>query len=45
MHILNIPENNRNFGKLREALENLKSYYVVEKERAEHLATISENIE
>ena len=45
MQILNIPENERNFGTLREALENLKNDYVVEKERAEHLATISENIE
>ena len=41
MQILNIPENERNFGTLREALENLKNDYVIEKERAEHLATIS----
>ena len=39
MHILNIPENERNFGTLREELENLKTNYVAEKERAEHLAT------
>ena len=42
MQILNITENERNFGTLREALENLKNDYVIEKERAEHLAIISE---
>jgi len=42
MQILNIPENERNFGTLREALESLKNDYVIEKERAEHLAIISE---
>lgn len=42
MQILNIPENERNFGSLREALENLKNDYVIEKERAENLAIISE---
>ena len=45
MRILNIPENERNFGTLHEALENLKNDYVAEKERAEHLATISENVD
>ena len=40
MDILNIAANNRNFYYLRRELEELKQQYTIEKERAEHLATL-----
>ena len=40
MDILNIAPNNRNFYTLRRELEELKQQYSIEKERADHLATI-----
>ena len=40
MDIFNIASNNRNFYTLRRELEELKQQYSIEKERADHLATI-----
>ena len=40
MDILNIAPNNRNYYNLRRELEELKQQYTIEKERAEHLATL-----
>ena len=38
IHLLNVPNNQRNFSGLRENIENLKEDYINEKERADHLS-------
>ena len=35
---MNVPEENQNFYQLREKIEELKSEYIQEKERADNLA-------